>query len=152
MNTFEKLREKKRTVIEDIRASVRYTPNRETDLLAFMCLYIKSDTEQREKILTHVRQCMDGESYPNPYQDEFGYTDADVDSVNRLLEEYLDRLQTGAENPRGEAETVLKRIRQINEACSGSMLDDWRHERLCGVISGAAELAEAALSYEPELS
>ena len=152
MNTFEKLREKKQTVMDDIRASIRYTPNHETDLLAFMCLYIKSDTEQREKILTHVRQCMDGEPYPNPYQDEFGYTDADVDSVNRLLEEYLDRLQTGAENPRGEAETVLKRIRQINEACSGSMLDDWRHERLCGVISGAAELAEAALSYEPELS
>ena len=152
MNTFEKLREKKQTVMDDIRASIRYTPNRETDLLAFMCLYIKSDTEQRAEILTHMRQCMDGEPYPNPYQDEFGYTDADVDRVNRLLEEYLDRLQTGAENPRGEAETVLKRIRQINEACSGSMLDDWRHERLCGVISGAAELAEAALSYEPELS
>ena len=152
MNTFEKLREKKQTVMDDIRASIRYTPNRETDLLAFMCLYIKSDTEQREKILTHVRQCMDGEPYPNPYQDEFGYTETDVDSVDRLLEEYLDRLQFGAENPRGEAETVLKRINQINEACSGSMLDDWRYERLCGVISGAAELTGAALFYEPELS
>ena len=152
MNTFEKLREKKQTVIDDIRASIRYTPNRETDLLAFMCLYIKSDTEQRTKILTHVRQCMDGEPYPNPYQEEFGYTDADVDSIDRLLEEYLDRLRSGVENPRGESETISERIRQINEACSGSMLDDWRYERLCSVINGAAGLAEAALSYESELS
>ena len=152
MNTFDKLREKKQTVIDDIRASIRYTPNRETDLLAFMCLYIKSDTEQRVEILTHVRQCMDGEPYPNPYQEEFGYTEADVDSLDRLLEEYLDRLQSGVENPREESETVSERIRQINEACSGSMLDDWRYERLHGVISGAVELAEAALSYKPELS
>ena len=143
MNTFEKLREKKQTVIDDIRASVRYTPNRETDLLAFMCLYIKSDTEQRTKILTHMRQCMDGEPYPNPYQEEFGYTEADVDSLDRLLEEYLDRLQSGVENPREESKTVSERIRQINEACSGSMLDDWRYERLCSVINGAAKLAEA---------
>lgn len=151
MDVFDKLREKKRRVVEDMRASIRYTPDRNTDLLAFMSQYIKADAEQRPAILGNLRQCMDEKPYPNPYLDDCGYTETDVDHIDQLLEEYLNDILAGTGNPKRQAEAVMEQISQLNKARSGSLIDDWRQERLCGVVNGAAELAEALAVHRQDL-
>lgn len=135
----ENFREKKRIVIDDMRAAISYTPNREADLLAFMCQYIKEDARRRPVILEHLRRCMGGEPYPNPYIGQSGYTLEDVERCDALLEEYLNALPASA----SQAQDVLNRIERLNADCSYSLLDDWRRERLSAVVHGAADLAAA---------
>ena len=127
----EKLRKLKEIIIEDMLLSIKYTPNRENDLVAFMKLYIKEEPENRPAVLDALRRCMDGEEYSCPYHHP--YTFANVQECDAVLEYFLSAAQNCAGNRtaielyRQDAE---QKLNVLNCACSGMLLDDWRRKHI----------------------
>lgn len=74
IDRLQKQKENKAGILEDMLSFIRYTPNREADILAFMEKYQKADNQERPSILKHLRSCMDGKGYPNPYAEGYHYT------------------------------------------------------------------------------
>lgn len=145
--TMEKLqnqKENKTGILEDMLSFIRYTPNREADILAFMEKYQKAEYKERPFILEHLRDCMDGKEYPNPYAGSYHYTPEDVSLLGNILDEYMDNLAAaeGDAAAIGECvrDTVLK-INALNEECGQHLIDTWRRERLCRFINSAAKTA-----------
>lgn len=142
MDQWLELRAQKQILIDDLRAAIHYTPNREADLLAFMRLYLKEDRTVRPAILERMRNCMDGKPYPNPYS--YRYTEEDVACCDRLLTEFLDTLSSGSS---GTAEVncltdrLTSALDELNEARGYGLLDDWRQRKLCSLIGRAEALA-----------
>ena len=66
MKKSEKQQEIKANLLEDMLSFITYTPNRESDILAFMGQYQKAERECRPSILEQLRACMDDGEYPNP--------------------------------------------------------------------------------------
>jgi len=154
--TMEKLqnqKENKAGILEDMLSFIRYTPNREADILAFMEKYQKAENEERPSILEHLRYCMDGKEYPNPYAGSYHYTPEDVSLMGNILDEYIDDLVSAEGDPAAISEclrdTVLK-INALNEECGRCLIDTWRRERLCSFINSAAETA--GLMQEEDLT
>lgn len=146
MDKFEKIQESKERLLGDLYASVRYIPDPQTDLVAMMAQYIKEEPENRPALLEHIRSCMDGEPYPNPYSGQFCYSEKDVAQCGRILDEYAEAV-TACDGSPEEIERlvgeVTRKINQLNEACNSALIDTWRRDRLCEFINGAAELAGA---------
>lgn len=145
--TMDKLQSQKGNkvgILEDMLSFIRYTPNRETDILAFMEKYQKAEHEERPSILEHLRYCMDDKEYPNPYAGSYHYTPEDVSLMGNILDEYIDDLVSAEGDPAAISEcvrdTVLK-INALNEECDRHLIDTWRRERLCSFINSAAETA-----------
>ena len=88
MDKIEKIQESRERLLNDLYASVRYTPDPQTDLVAMMAQYIKEEPENRPPLLEHIRHCMDGEPYPNPYADPFSYSEREVDQCGKILDDY----------------------------------------------------------------
>ena len=153
MDRLESQKEEKSVILEDMLSFIRYTPNREADILAFMEKYQKSDNEERPTILEHLRCCMDGKEYPNPYAYSYHYTQEDVSEVGEILDEYIDCLISVNGNPdtisKCVRDTVLK-INELNDACKGCLVDTWRREKLCNFINSAA--SNAGLSQEKDVT
>ena len=135
MSKLQNQKENKSGLLEDMLSFIRYTPNREADLLAFMEKYQKSDCEERPAVLEQLRRCMDGKEYPNPYAGSYHYTPADVSLMGQILDEYIDDLTLAQGDPDAVdqcvRDTVLK-INALNEECGRHLIDTWRRERLCG--------------------
>lgn len=140
----QKQKENKTGILEDMLSFITYTPNRDTDILAFMERYQKAENENRPAILEHLRHCMDGKNYPNPYAGSYHYTPEDVSLMGSILDEYIDNLISAEGDPAAISEcvqdTVLK-MNALNEECGMCLIDTWRKERLCGFINLAAETA-----------
>lgn len=153
MDRLENQKEEKKGILEDMLSFIRYTPNREADILAFMEKYQKSDNEERPTILEHLRCCMDGKQYPNPYAYSYHYTQEDVSAIGEILDEYIDCLISAEGNPdfisKCVRDAVLK-INELNESCEGYLVDTWRRERLCAFINSAA--STAGLSQEKDVT
>ena len=153
MHKLQNQKENKTGLIEDMLSFIRYTPNREQDILAFMERYQKADCEGRPAILENLRHCMDGKEYPNPYADGYHYTTEDVSLMGRILDEYIDDLMLAEGDPASISEcvrdTVLK-INALNEECEQYLIDTWRRERLCSFINSAAQIA--GLSQEKDIT
>lgn len=137
-------KESKSGLLEDMLSFIRYTPDREADILAFMEKYQKSESEERPGILDNLRYCMDGKEYPNPYAGSYHYTPEDVSLMEKILDEYIEDLISAEGDSVAISEcvkdTVLK-INALNEECSRHLIDTWRRERLCSFINSAAEMA-----------
>lgn len=103
--------------------------------------------------MEHLRSCMDGKEYPNPYAGGYHYTPEDVSLMGQILDGYLDDLISAEGDPAAIFEcvqdTVLK-INALNEECGRYLIDTWRRERLCGFINSAAQTA--GLSQEKDLT
>ncbi|KAF5046713.1 hypothetical protein DSECCO2_467900 [anaerobic digester metagenome] len=153
MDRLESQKEEKSVILEDMLSFIRYTPNREADILAFMEKYQKSDNEERPTILEHLRCCMDGKEYPNPYAYRYYYTQKDVSKVGEILDEYIDCLLSAEGNPDSISkcvrDTVLK-INELNDICKGYLVDTWRRERLCTFINSA--VLNAGLSQDRDFT
>ncbi|WP_018307443.1 hypothetical protein [Novisyntrophococcus fermenticellae] len=153
MNRLQQQKENKSGLLEDMLSFIRYTPNREADLLAFMEKYQKADCDERPAVLEQLRRCMDGKEYPDPYAGSYHYTPEDVSLMGQILDDYIDALTLAQGDPAAVSEcvrdTVLK-INALNEECGRYLIDTWRRERLCGFINSAAELA--GLSQEKDLT
>lgn len=153
MEKLQNQRENKTGLLEDMLSFIRYTPNREADILAFMEKYQKAEHEERPSILENLRYCMDGKEYPNPYAGSYHYTPEDVSLMGNILDEYIDDLISAEGDPAAVSEcvrdTVLK-INALNEECGRHLIDTWRRERLCSFINSAAETA--GLMQEEDLT
>lgn len=149
MKPMDEIRDRKNGVIEDMRAALVHTADREADLLAFMEQYQKAIPELRPAILEHLRSCMDGKPYPNPYA--CGYTREQVEQCDRLLEDCFSRLESGAADARTCVREVTEQLRALNAATGGQLIDGWRQDRLAAVIEGAAALAGHSLVAGPVL-
>lgn len=142
----QEIQSAKMRLLGDLRAAVRYTPDQQADLVAFMQQYIKEEPEQRPEILKHIRSCMDGEPYPDPYAGQFPYTEADVDRCERILDDYTAAMEVcdgSSQEIRQLVDAVTAEINQLNEACNRGLIDTWRREQLCNFINGTAEMAGA---------
>lgn len=150
----EIIRKEKDALLEDMLASITYTPNREQDILAFMEQYLKADTELRPSILECLHSCMNGKQYPDPYAGSYHYTAEDVSAVGEILDGYAERIASAEGDPDAVSECAREAVCQLNELndqCGGCLIDTWRRERLCGFINTAAEAAgfvrEADLTF-----
>jgi len=142
----QEIQSAKTRLLGDLRAAVRYTPDQQADLVAFMQQYIKEEPEQRPEILKHIRSCMDGEPYPDPYAGQFPYTEADDDRCERILDDYTAAMEVCDGSPHEIeqlVDAVTAEINQLNEACNCGLIDTWRREQLCNFINGTAEMAGA---------
>lgn len=144
MNQLQKQKENKSGILEDMLSFITYIPNRELDILAFMEQYQKADPECRPLILEHLRSCMDGTEYPNPYLERQHYTQDEVKRCGEILDEFIDSL-IAVQGDAGAAalcvEEVVGKLNNLNEECNHSLIDKWRRERLCNFINVAAEMA-----------
>lgn len=142
MKQSQKQKEIKAAIIEDMLSYITYIPNRELDILAFMEQYQKADSEHRPFILECLRDCMDGKKYPNPYAKIYQYTTEDVAAFGQILDKYLENLSVLQGKSTAIAncvqETIYK-MNELNEQCSCVLIDNWRRERVCGLINSAAE-------------
>lgn len=153
MRKLEKQKENKADILEDMLSCITYTPNRESDILAFMEQYQKAERERRPAILKHLRSCMDGGEYPNPYAGSYHYTAEDVSACDKILDNYIENLAGADGDPAAVSECVrgaVSQINDLNEKCDGCLIDTWRRERLCGFINSAAE--SAGLVQEADLT
>lgn len=151
MEILQQQKENKTGILDDMLSFIRYTPNRETDILAFMEKYQKAEHEQRPAILEDLRSCMDGKEYPNPYAGSYHYTPEDVSLMGAILDEYINDLIAAEGDPSAISECVrdaVLKINALNEECGQHLIDTWRRERLCGFINTAAE--KAGLSQDKD--
>lgn len=147
MKKSEKKQEIKASLLEDMLSFITYTANRESDMLAFMEQYQKAEPECRPDILEHLRACMDGKEYPNPYAESYHYTASDVSACDDILNAYLKSIAAAEGDPDAIAECVRKtvcQINELNEKCEQYLIDTWRRDRLCSFINNAAEQAGLA--------
>lgn len=151
MDRLQSQKENKTGILEDMLSFIRYTPNQEADILAFMDKYQKAEHEERPGILEHLRSCMDGKEYPNPYAGSYHYTLEDVSLMGTILDEYIDDLIAAEGDTTAISECVrdtVMKINALNEECEGHLIDTWRRERICSFINSAAETA--GLSQEKD--
>lgn len=142
MKKLEKQKENKAVILEDMLSFIMYTPNRESDILAFMERYQKAEPECRPDILAHLRTCMDGGEYPNPYAGSYRYTPEDVSACGKILDDYIECLAGAAGDHAAVSECIQNAVSQLNalnEKCGGCLIDTWRRDRLCDYINSAIE-------------
>lgn len=151
MDRLQNQKENKTGILEDMLSFIRYIPNQEADILAFMEKYQKAEHEERHAILEHLRCCMDGKEYPNPYAGSYHYTPEDVSLMGTILDEYIDDLIAAECDITAISECVrdtVMKINALNEECERGLVDTWRRERICSFINSAAETA--GLSQEKD--
>lgn len=124
-------------ILDDLRVCLRYTPNRENDLLCFMEQYLKGNNDNRPWILGELRACMDGEEYPNPYLAYQHYSEQEVHQLEQLLCEYARNMKTHADK-----EVVLvgfiTAVNELQDKCCGQLLDNWRSDHLTQLVDSVA--------------
>lgn len=139
--SWEALQGQAQLLLEDLRAAVRYTPDRDRDLPALLWRWQRAAPEERPRRLEDLRACIDGRPYPDPYQESRGYTEADVDRCADLLEDFLAGLRA---EPAGAAERsrrLLEALEALDRDRGGALLDNWRRQRLARLLQNAAALA-----------
>jgi len=134
-------------ILDDLGVCLRYTPNRENDLLCFMEQYLKGNSDNRPRILRELRACMDGAEYVNPYLAYQHYGEQEVRLLEQLLCDYAHDMKTCADKELVLV-SLITAINELQDKCCGQLLDNWRRDHLTQlVISVAKEIAfSSALS------
>jgi len=99
--------------------------------------------EKHEDVLASMLEYMadcqaDGET--------LGYTKADVERCNEILDAYIDELSVLAENPDSEeillaVEKVVVALNELNDECAYSLIETDQREMICDFIIRAAQEA-----------
>lgn len=133
----ESYRHQKQGIIEDLRVCIRYTPNRDNDLLCFMEQYLKAEIKDRPSLLEQIKHCINGKEYENPFLAYNHYDERHIEEFDYILNEYIDKLK----NSCGETvpvsniiEGIILQINELHDACHGQLIDTWRSERLTEYI------------------
>jgi hypothetical protein len=133
----ESYREQKQGIIDDLRVCIRYTPNRDNDLLCFMEQYLKAEKKNRAKLLEQIKYCINGEEYENPFLTYNHYDERHIEEFNHILNEYINQLKLSS----GEStqvskiiESTILKINDLHDICRGQLIDSWRNERLTEYI------------------
>ncbi|MHB1151643.1 MAG: hypothetical protein ACYCWE_00070 [Eubacteriales bacterium] len=139
---YERFKELKNKITDDMRKFITYVPDKEADLLVMMRNYLNTEHEDRPLILSEITNCINGKEYNDPYADEVYYTFDTVDMVDTLLEKYYKSLcaADGDEMKISAAiENVIGEINKLNELSHRGLIDTMRRELICGLVETAAE-------------
>lgn len=120
-------------ILDDLRVCLRYTPNRENDLLCFMEQYIKAPRKLRQTMLPSIRACMDGKSYPNPHLAYQQYGEEEIVVLEQLLRGYLADMH-GDSNKVLVLENLITALNELQDKCCGQLIDDWRKDHLTQLL------------------
>lgn len=137
-------REQKQGIIDDLGVCIRYTPNRDNDLLCFMEQYLKAETKNRPRILEQIKYCINGEEYENPFLAYNHYDEGHIEEFDHILNEYIDKLKlSGGESTQASRiiEITILKINELHDICHGQLIDSWRNERLTEYIVTASRYA-----------
>ena len=140
----ESYREQKQGIIDDLRVCIRYTPNRDNDLLCFMEQYLKAETKNRPRLLEQIKHCINGEEYENPFLVYNHYDERHIEEFDHILNEYIDKLKlSGGESTQVSRviESTILKINELYDICRGQLIDSWRNERLTEYIVTASRYA-----------
>lgn len=128
-------------ILDDLGVCLRYTPNRENDLLCFMEQYLKGNSENRPCILQELRACMDGGEYANPYLAYQHYGEQEVRLLEQLLCDYARDMKICADKEL-VLTNLITAVNELQDKCCGQLLDNWRRDHLTQlVVSVAKEVA-----------
>lgn len=120
-------------ILDDLGVCLRYTSNRENDLLCFMEQYLKGNSKNRPRILQELRACMDGTEYKNPYLAYQHYGEADVRLLEQLLCDYARDMKACA-NKEFVLTNLITAINELQDKCCGQLLDNWRRDHLTQLV------------------
>jgi len=138
MNRLQQQKENKSGLLEDMLSFIRYTPNREADLLAFMEKYQKADCDERPAILEQLRCCMDGKEYPNPYAMYQHYGEQEINLLEQLLRGYLQDVRSCSDKEL-VLTNLIAAINDLQDKCCGQLIDNWRKDHLTQFLALAAK-------------
>ena len=143
-NKIESYREQKQGIIDDLRVCIRYTPNRNNDLLCFMEQYLKAEIKNRPRLLEQIKNCINDEEYENPFLAYNHYDEKHIEEFDHILNEYIDQLKISS----GEStqvsrviESTILKINKLHNICRGQLIDSWRNERLTEYIVTVSQYA-----------
>lgn len=125
-------------ILDDLSVCLRYTPNRENDLLCFMEQYLKGNSENRPQILDELRACMDGAEYINPYLAYQHYGEPDVRLLEQLLCDYARDMKTCADKEL-VLTNLITAVNELQDKCCGQLLDNWRRDHLTQLLVSVAK-------------
>jgi hypothetical protein len=140
----ESYQEQKQGIIDDLRVCIRYTPNRDNDLLCFMEQYLKAETKNRPILLEQIKHCINGEEYENPFLSYNHYDERHIEEFDHIFNEYIDKLKlSGGESTQVSRiiESTILKINELHDICRGQLIDSWRNERLTQYIVTASRYA-----------
>lgn len=128
-------------LIEDMKNSITYVPNFESDIEAMMINYLHENAKARPKILDEMKKCISGENYENPYS--FEYTMDNIKKIEYVINEFIEQANK-CEEP-GQIKKIqtafIERTEKINDKTDG-MLDNWRRKMLCRISEAVMEKQE----------
>ena len=122
----ESYREQKQGIIDDLRVCIRYTPNRDNDLLCFMEQYLKAEIKNRPRLLEQIKYCINGEEYENPFLAYNHYDERHIDEFDHILNEYIDKLKlSGGESTQVSrvTESTIIKINELRDICRGHLIE-----------------------------
>lgn len=143
-NKIESYCKQKQGIIDDLEMCIRYTPNRENDLLCFMEQYVKAETKNRPRILKQIKCCIDEEEYENPFLAYNCYDERDIKEFGNILDDFIYSLKDSNgifEEIERIIENTVQRINELHDKCCGQLIDSWRNERLMEYLVTSAEYA-----------
>ncbi len=129
----EELCKKKDEIGADMKACITYAPDQENDLLCLMEQYLKADKEERSRLLSQIRSCMDGESYDNPFAAYYCYSGDDIERFDQILSTFVFQIKSLYHNPsemKLAVQKVVTKLNHLNASCRDELIDAYRREKL----------------------
>jgi hypothetical protein len=141
----EEHRKNKQEIIDDMKACIVYTPDKENDLLCLMEQYLKAEKEVRPRLLEQIKRCMDGKEYDNPFLAYYCYSENDIEKFNLILDNCIDHIKEYYKNS-AEAEHILQSVvvelNKLNRSCREQLIDSYRREKLILFLEEAGKIVK----------
>lgn len=141
----EEHRKKKEEIIEDMKACITYTPDKENDLLCLMEQYLKAEKEKRPRLLNQIKRCMDGKDYENPFAEYYCYFQDDISRLDQILNKFINQIKINWKNTsevRLTLQITVIELNNLNSSCREQLIDTYRREKLISFLEEAARLAK----------
>lgn len=147
--SFEKeLNDIKQTLLEDLKKSITYTPDRNYDIYLMMNRYLSNKTgkEEKENILINLSNCINGQSYEQPKGAIIeNYTINEIDRLNNLFDRFFEDSKKNPEKIEECTKMLEEGIANLQFETESHLLDTWRIEKIYDWYNLACE---AAISYD----
>lgn len=116
------------SLIDDLEVCISYEPNKENDLLCLMEQYLKSE-EKRSELLPQIKNCIVGKPYQNPFSVYYFYSKGDIEKLTEILDNYIQDM-IELEDTHTTMSNTICQISELNDKCSGELIDEYRKPSL----------------------
>lgn len=145
MNELDELKNIKQALLDDLKKSITYIPNRSHDIHLMMNRYLsdKISLEEKESILANLSKCINGQNYDQPEGAVIkNYTLNDIEYLNCSLEKFFEDLQKNPNKVEELSEKLEWEIRNLQVETQMHLLDTWRMDTLDDWFNLACEIAQ----------